>query len=357
MSTPKTIRTLIVDDSAFVRKTVRQMLSTCPQIEVVGAARDGEEALDLVEQLRPDVVTCDLMMPRLDGVGFVRRQMQRRRVPILVLTAAPQDGESAVEALNAGAVDLVQKPTALATDDLFAISAHLVAKVKTAALASLGSLGGPEAAPADTGGVAPSPGPAPRGPQLTSARADLVVIGISTGGPQALRYMLPLFPADFPVPIAIVLHMPVGYTALYAEKLDELCALEVREARDGDLLRPGLALIAQAGKHLQFRRTPHGVAAQLSLHPFDKTHRPAADVLFRSAAEIFGERVLAVVMTGMGDDGLEGAGWVKAQGGTVLTEAEQSCVIYGMPRSVAEAGLSDGAIPLPEMARAIFQRT
>jgi two-component system chemotaxis response regulator CheB len=185
----------------------------------------------------------------------------------------------------------------------------------------------------------------------------VVVLGISTGGPQALRYLLPLLPADFPVPIAMVLHMPVGYTALFAEKLDEICALEVREAREGDVLRPGLALLAPAGRHLSLRRQrDQQVAAQLALQPLEKMHRPSADVLFRSAADVFRERVLALVMTGMGDDGLEGAAWVKAQGGTVLTEAEKSCVIYGMPRSVVEAGLSDAAVPLDALAQELISR-
>jgi two-component system chemotaxis response regulator CheB len=185
----------------------------------------------------------------------------------------------------------------------------------------------------------------------------IVVIGISTGGPQALRRMMPLFPEDFPVPIAIVLHMPVGYTALYAEKLDELCALHVKEAAEGDPVVPGRVLLAPAGRHLSFRAGVNGnVTVALAMQPLDKIHRPSVDVLFHSAADVFQARVLAVVMTGMGDDGKEGAAWVKAQGGTVLTEAEKSCVIYGMPRSVFEAGLSDAAVPLDEMAQAITTR-
>lgn len=339
------IRVLVVDDSAFVRKVVREMLSGSPLIEVVGAARDGEEALELVETLKPDVVTCDLFMPRLDGVGFVRRQMERQPLPILVLTAAPQDADKVVEALGAGAVDLVQKPTALATDDLRLIREQLVEKVTAAG-------GAPVTHLIDS----PAPARALAGLSRAAAKADVVVLGISTGGPQALRRLLPAFAADFPVPIAMVLHMPVGYTALYAEKLNEICALEVREAREGDVLRPGLALLAPAGRHLQFRRGPAGVTAHLSLHPLEKAHRPSADVLFRSAAETYGARVLAIVMTGMGDDGKEGAAWVKAQGGVVLTEAEKSCIIYGMPRSVVEAGLSDAAVPLVGMAQAITER-
>jgi two-component system chemotaxis response regulator CheB len=181
------------------------------------------------------------------------------------------------------------------------------------------------------------------------------VLGISTGGPQALRRMLPMLPANFPVPIAMVLHMPVGYTALFAEKLDEICALDVSEAKEGDALRPGRALLAPAGRHLQFKRARNGtVDAHLSIHPLDRNHRPSVDVLFQSAAEIFGPRVLGVVMTGMGDDGRQGAGWIKAQGGTILTEDEKSCIIYGMPRSVVESGLSDRAIPLDGMAQAII---
>lgn len=342
----KRIRILIVDDSAFVRKIVREMLSRHPSIEVVGAARDGEEALELASELQPDVVTCDLVMPRLDGVGFVRRQMARRPVPILILTSAPQDAGMVVEALGAGAMDVVRKPTALATDDLLTIREELALKVHAAAQVPLDNL------------VVNSAAIAANVPAFArqALKADIVVIGISTGGPQALRRMLPLLPKDFPVPIAIVLHMPVGYTALFAEKLNEICQLEVREAAEGVELRPGLALLAQAGRHLTLRRKGDKVVAELTVHPLDKIHRPSADVLFQSAAQAYGSRVLAVVMTGMGDDGKEGAAWVKANGGTVLTEAEKSCIIYGMPRSVAEAGLSDAAIPLDAMASAISER-
>ncbi len=354
---PSIIRVLVVDDSAFVRKVVREMLSRHADIEVVGAARDGEEALQYVEDLRPDVVTCDLMMPRVDGVEFVRRQMRRRPLPILVLTSSPQDAPRVLETLQAGAMDLVRKPTALATEELLSIRDQLAQKVRDAARAVVGNLRGdapPGTAPAR---IAAAPFPRPFAP-FTAGKTDVVVIGISTGGPQALRRLLPALPVDFPVPIAIVLHMPVGYTALYARKLDEICALEVVEAQEGAELRAGRVVVAQAGRHLVLRRTITGkVLAHLSMQPIDKIHRPSVDVLFRSAADCYGERVLAVVMTGMGDDGKQGAAWVKACGGAVLTEAESSCVIYGMPRSVAEAGLSDGAVPLEGMAQAILQRT
>lgn len=339
------IRTLVVDDSAFVRKVVREMLSRSPFIEVVGVARDGKEALEMVEELKPDVVTCDLQMPHMDGVRFVREQMSRRPVPILILSASTMDTEGALEAMEAGAVDFVQKPTALANEEILLIRDGLVEKVKDAARASLRNA--PVAVPFTQS--------IPSTPQRSNI--DLVVIGISTGGPQALRFLIPQLPADFPVPIAVVLHMPVGYTQPYAQKLGEISKVRVKEAREGDPLVPGQVLIAQAGRHLTLRRNGDGHAiVQLSLQPIDLPHRPAADILFQSAAEVYNNRVLGVVMTGMGYDGREGAAWIKAQGGTVLTEAEESCVIYGMPRSVVEAGLSDGAIPLNQMARAITER-
>jgi two-component system chemotaxis response regulator CheB len=340
------IRTLIVDDSAFVRKTVRQMLSGNPFIEVVGMARNGEDALQMVENLKPDVVTCDLIMPELNGVGFVRRQMARKPVPILLLTASPQDAELVLQALEAGAVDFVQKPSALASEQLLLIREELVGKVKAAARAPWRAL---NAKPESAAIVIERSGP--------SVKVDIVVLGISTGGPQALRYLLPQFGADFPVPIVIVIHMPIGYTSLFAQKLAEVSRLAVREAVDGCVVEAGEALLAPAGQHLSFRRTRGGqVVARLSVKPLDKPHRPSVDVLFQSAAEIYGDRVLGVVMTGMGDDGMEGAGWIKAQGGTVLTESEASCIVYGMPRSVAEAGLSDAAVPLASMGKEISKR-
>jgi two-component system chemotaxis response regulator CheB len=180
------------------------------------------------------------------------------------------------------------------------------------------------------------------------------VLGISTGGPQALRYLLAELDADFPVPLVIVLHMPVGYTAMFAEKLNELSALEVSEAKGGELLERGKAILAQAGRHLILKRTPNGsVITQLSTEPLDKPHRPSVDVLFQSASEVYRSRVLGVVMTGMGDDGKQGAAWIKAQGGKIITESEKSCIIYGMPRSVVECGLSDASFGLDEMANGI----
>ena len=322
----RVLKVLVVDDSAYVRKVVKQMLSRSPFLEVVGTARDGREALELVEQLEPDVVTCDLIMPELDGVGFVREQMARRPLPIIIMSIASETGEAALTALDAGAVDFVQKPTALATEKIFEVSDELVEKVKSAAGIPMARV--KISAPAAAASEAPPP-PAPAA-VTRGELADVVVIGISTGGPQALKQLIPQLPADFPAPVAMVMHMPVGYTEMYARKLDELSPLEVREAREGG-----------------------EVAAHLDSRPFELPHRPSVDVLFQSAAEVYGQRVLGVVMTGMGSDGRAGAAWIKAQGGLVYTESEETCVVYGMPSSVVEAGLSDRSVPLDGMARAI----
>jgi two-component system, chemotaxis family, protein-glutamate methylesterase/glutaminase len=342
------VRVLVVDDSAFVRKVVTQMLTRSDLVEVVGAARDGEDALELAAEHQPDVITLDLVMPRMNGVEFLRRQNARRPIPVVICSIADESGQLALEALDAGAVDFVQKPTALATDRVYEIAEELVAKVVAAAGVDVGRMRG-ELPPAQ---------PAPTLPPRTDGalRAEVVVLGISTGGPQALRQLLPRLPADFPVPIAIVLHMPVGYTAMYAQRLDELCALQVIEVGEGELLQPGTVWLAPAGQHLTFVRNGNGeTRAHLDLRPSDTQHRPAVDVLFRSAADVFGSRVLGVVMTGMGSDGLLGAAHIKAQGGRIATEAESSCVVYGMPRAVVEASLSDHSATLDEMARAITE--
>ena len=336
---------MVIDDSAYVRKVVREILSRSPFIEVVGAARDGREALELVERLEPDVVTCDLIMPELDGVGFVREQMQRRPVPIIIMSVAKETAEAALTALDAGAIDFVQKPTALATEKIFEVSNELIDKVKAAGNIALNRI---PIAPKKVDTIEP----------VTKIRGshsvDVVVLGISTGGPQALKRLIPQLPPDFPVPVVMVMHMPVGYTEMYAAKLNEMSQLEVREAAEGDEIKQGLVFLAPAGRHLFLRQDAGGrIVTHLDAKPFSTLHRPAVDVLFQSAAEVYGNRVLGVVMTGMGSDGRQGAAWIKAQGGLIFTEAESSCVVYGMPSVVMEAGLSDKSIPLEDLAHAI----
>jgi len=344
----KVIRVLVVDDSAYLRKVLKQMLTRSPFIEVVGVAREGAEALEMVEKLDPDVVLCDLIMPGMDGITFLREQMARKPLPVVIVSITNEGGELALAALDAGAIDFVQKPTALATEKIFEVSDELIEKVKAAANVSMGHL---KLALTPGAGVPSTSTLAPK-----AALVDIVVLGISTGGPQALKYLIPQFPADFPVPIAVALHMPVGYTEMYARKLDTISPLTVKEAQEGDAVEPGVVLFAPAGRHLTFRRTSAGKAvAHLDTRPFDTPHRPSVDVMFQSAAEEFRNRVLGVVMTGMGSDCKQGAAWIKSQGGLVFTEAEETCVVYGMPSSVVEAELSDKIVPLDRMAAAILE--
>jgi len=342
------IRVLVVDDSAYVRKVVKQMLSRSPFIEVVGAARDGAEALELVEQLKPDVVTCDLIMAGMDGTAFLREQMARSPLPVLIVSIANESGELALAALDAGAIDFVQKPTALATEKIFEVSDELIEKVKAAASVPMNRLNGvPARETPELRRHALAPG---------AGLVDIVVVGVSTGGPQALKYLIPRLPVELAVPVVVVIHMPIGYTEMYARKLNELSALSVVEAKDRQAVEPGCVLLAPAGRHLSFERDGAGkVLAHLDARPFDTPHRPSVDVLFQSAAETFRHRTLAVVMTGMGSDGKQGAAWIKAQGGMVFTEAEQTCIVYGMPCAVVEAGLSDRTVPLDRIAEAILE--
>jgi two-component system, chemotaxis family, protein-glutamate methylesterase/glutaminase len=345
----RVLRVVVIDDSAYVRKVVREILSRSPFVEVVGTARDGLEALDVVERLEPDVVTCDLIMPELDGVGFVREQMRRRPVPIIIMSIANETAEAALTALDAGAIDFVQKPTALASEKIFEVSTELIEKVKAAGNIALNRI----PTPRETVAVSPDAATA----NISGAhRVDAVVIGISTGGPQALKQLIPQLPESFPVPVLMVMHMPIGYTEMYAAKLNELSPLEVREAAEGNEVKTGRVFLAAAGRHLLVQRDASGkVVTHLDARPFSMLHRPSVDVLFQSAAEVYGNRVLGVVMTGMGSDGKQGAAWIKAQGGLIFTEAESSCVVYGMPAVVMEAGLSDKSVALPDMARAIME--
>jgi two-component system, chemotaxis family, protein-glutamate methylesterase/glutaminase len=338
------LRVLVIDDSAFVRKIIRQMLSRSPFIDVVGTARSAEEGLELAKELRPDVVTLDLIMPGMGGIGFIREQMARSPIPILVVSIASETSQLVLEALDSGAIDFVQKPSALASEKVLEMSDDLIEKVKAAGNVRLTAVR-PASRSSATGVIS----------GLKAKSTEIVVIGVSTGGPQALKQLIPALPANFPVPIAIVMHMPVGYTELYAQRLNDLSALAVCEAQEGAELRAGSVLIAPAGRHLTFIRSGNSVVAHLDARPFDTLHRPSVDVMFRSAADVYGPAVLGIVMTGMGDDGKDGASWVKTKGGLIFAEAEESCVVYGMPRAVIEAGLSSRTIPLGGMAEAILE--
>ncbi len=342
MSPPR-IRTLVVDDSAFARKVLREVLASAPDIEVVGIARDGLEALERIAELNPDVVTLDLAMPHLDGTGVLQALPRAGGPRVVVVSTSDAESERAIEAMQAGAVELVHKPTALATQQLFEVAAELVRAVRTAYVARV--------IPADTASTWVPPARRP----ANASRVELVVLGTSTGGPQALTQVISALPADFPVPLAVALHIPPGYTEALAKRLDEASRVEVVEASNGLALLPGRVVIARSGLHLRVRQGPQGLVCALDASPMEKPHRPSVDVLFESAAQALGDRVLGVVLTGMGDDGLLGSRALVARGARVLTEAEESCVVYGMPRTVTEAGLSHAQVPLPQIVEAILR--
>ncbi len=347
MSGPRA-KVLVVDDSAFARKVLRELIARAPELEVVGIARDGLEALEKIAELKPDVITLDLVMPNLDGLG-VLAALPRPGPRAVVVSMAGEDSALAVAALQAGAVGLVRKPTALATDRLYELGDELIAAVRAAAIARQ-----PQQIP-DEPPLAPASLPAAFARPRTGPRVQFLALGASTGGPQALTRIVRELPADLPVAAAIVLHLPAGYTAAFAERLDRESALEVVEAREGLEFVPGRVVVARAGLHLKLERRDAAVVARLGISPADTPHRPSVDVLFESAAAVFGAGALGVILSGMGDDGLAGARLIHAAGGRLLTQSEDTCVVYGMPRAVVEAGLSSGAVAIERMARAIVE--
>jgi len=343
------IRVLVVDDSAFARKVLRQALEAQPGVEVVGIAADGLEALEKIGALEPDVVTLDLVMPHLDGIGVLRELNKLNKsggAPrVVVVSFSAEESELVVEALQSGAVDFVKKPTALATDRLYELSEELVSKVTAAAAARVPSLRPISSGVAD----------APAAERLPTER-KLLVIGTSTGGPQALTRLLGKLPQSFPIPIAIALHIPAEYTGSLAKRLDSASALHVVEATEGLELQPGLVVLARGGQNLELERQGLRTLAHLTPQQGSALYVPSVNLLFESAARAWGAAVLGAVLTGMGDDGLLGSRALVAAGGQVLTEAESTSVIYGMPRCVREAGLAVEEAPLDELAAAIVRR-
>lgn len=349
MTDPR-IRVLVVDDSPFVRKVIREVL-TAGGLDVVDIARDGLEALEKIERLRPDVVTLDLMMPHLDGLSVLDQLATREvRPAVVVVTISGADTEAGLEALDRGAVALVEKPTALATRRLYEMEVALVSAVRAAAeakprLHDLRCVRGAREGPVERAARSVSP-----------AVAALVVVGTSTGGPQALTRLIPALPAGLPVPMAVALHIPPGYTELLAKRLDDASEVRVVEASEGLVLEPGTVVIARAGMHLSIARGREGPVAHVGFDPLDRPHHPSVDVLFETAAEAYGRGVLGVVLTGMGSDGLAGARAIRRHGGRVVTEAESSAIVYGMPRAVYEAGLAHLEAPLSRMVEAILEQ-
>jgi len=328
------IRVFVVDDSPFVRKALRRVLGADPEIAVVGEAATGAEALARIPEAKPHVVTLDIEMQGLDGLDVLRRLLAwRPSLRVIMLSAHTRKGAVAtLEALAVGAADFIDKQN-LNLMDLERLGRELGERIRH--LASVRP--GPGRAPARS---------APRGVDIPLADCELCVIGASTGGPAALQRLLERLPAEFPIPIAIVQHMPVGFTRPFAQRLNGLCALNVREAVEGERLVPGEAIIAPAGRHL---RLTSNLLATVSTEPSTARHTPSVDVLFRSAARARPGRVLGILLTGMGDDGAEGLGVIRAQGGITIVESEESCAVYGMPRAAVERGAAEHVLSVEEI--------
>ncbi len=356
---PGLIKVLVVDDSAFMRAALTRMLNSDPDIEVVGSARDGEEGLAKVSELNPDVITLDVEMPRLGGLGMLERLMKTTPKPVLMVSSLTAEGaEATLKAMELGALDYIPKYQE-GSSSLNVLEQELHGKVK--AVARRGRFMRPPFAGAarpaaqapgrpPKSAVCPAPPPPVRRPGRPSR--DIVAIGVSTGGPPAVQKMLAALPADFPACILIAQHMPASFTGAFAKRLDSVCAISVSEAKSGDKIGPGLAYVCPGGKHLRIDMKGALPVLTVTPDPESALYKPSATVLMESAGNV-GRRVVGVTMTGMGSDGVDGTRVLKQKGGYIIAQSEASCVVYGMPKAVVDAGLADEVVDLDMMTDAI----
>ena len=351
----QSVRVLIVDDSAFMRKSLSAMLEADPHIQVAGVARNGEEAIHLAAQLHPDVITMDVEMPGMNGIDALKRIMADHPTPVIMVSSLTSEGaQETLRALELGAVDYVPKQLDGVATKISEIQAELIGKILVARQAKAKL----QAFRARTSAQAM---PAAR-PQALSSHSisvtrgqKVVAIGCSTGGPQALMEILPMLPADFPAGIVIVQHMPKCFTKPFAERMNALCQLGVREANEGDEVQAGTVLVAPGGVQLRVKRkSPLRIGVTLSPNHENHLHAPSADIMMESVAAVYGERGIGVILTGMGHDGLEGIKAMKAAHGRTIAQDEASCVVYGMPKAVVEAGCADKVVPLSHVVGEIM---
>ncbi|UFS68978.1 chemotaxis response regulator protein-glutamate methylesterase [Geomonas sp. RF6] len=345
----KKIRVVVVDDSAYNRRAITKMLEALPEVEVVGYATNGEEGIRRVIDLTPDLVTLDLEMPRMDGFTMLRILMATTPVPTIVISSSSGD-ERVFKALELGALDFIAKPTTVISDELLKIQEDLHQKVQGVFKLNRERLPArAEQKPAPVAVTIP-----PR--TEVQPALDIVAIASSTGGPPALQRIFGAFTERLPFAVVVSQHMPAGFTKTFAERLNRSCGFEVLEARDGDVVAPGRILIAPGGKNLLFTEIDGKVMARIVQPAPSDRFIPSADAMFSSCARIYGARMLAVVLTGMGNDGSKGVREAKSSGAQVIVESEESSVVFGMPREAIATGLVDKVLPLDGMAREIVQR-
>ncbi len=351
------VKVLVVDDSGFFRRRVKEMLQSDARLEVVGEAADGAEAVKLAAQLKPDVITMDIEMPVMDGITATRRIMREKPCRILIFSSLSTDGAPAtLDALDAGAVDYLPKRFEDISRNRDEATRALCERVYTLGRGTARTPAVRTAPPSQTTQLRPSAAPPPR-PQVAPRKGQfkLLAIGTSTGGPVALQEVLSKLPAGFPLPIILVQHMPGSFTPAFASRLNQLCAITVKHAEDGDTLEPGTAYLAPGGMQMVLESRGGRQVLRVSEAEAGQTYKPCVDITFSSLAKVFPAQTLAVVLTGMGADGREGARALKQGGSQVWSQDEASCVVYGMPAAVAEAGLSDRVLPLAEMGAALAQ--
>lgn len=350
-------RVLVVDDSGFFRRRVSEILNGDPGLEVVGQAENGEEAIRKTAELKPDVITMDIEMPVMDGITATRRIMQRTPTPVIMFSSLTTEGAKAtLDALEAGALDFLPKRFEDIAQDRDEAKNLLCQRVKDLARKRIATppTTKPASQPIKTSSAAPAPAAAPR--ISKNVNLKLVAIGTSTGGPVALQQVLTNLPADFPLPILLIQHMPATFTPAFAKRLDQLCKINVKEAEDGDEIKPGWAYLAPGGKQMLVNgRSSHATLQLLEARPTD-TYKPSVDITFGSISKIFPGETLAVVLTGMGADGREGARLLKQGGSTIWAQDEASSVVYGMPAAVAEAGLTEQILNLTDIGPSIVKR-
>ena len=371
------ISVLIVDDSALIRKLVSRMFDDIPDIQVIGKAMNGRFALQKLETMNPDIIILDLEMPEMDGIEFLKERKKRGiKIPIVILSSIARKGAKiTMEALSLGASDFVLKPSASASRDIYKTKDQLVDLIKIYGRQlkkeRASKAGVADGAPSSR--VQPSPQPvAAKQPATQQVKArlatgpgtpvkrsslpiEIIAIGISTGGPNALRGLFPGIRSDLSVPILVVQHMPAGFTEEFARSLDKVSPLEIKEAEDGDIIKAGRVLIAPGDKHLEILDKPLAKIVKLTEKPAVNGHRPSADVLFASIFQVYGGRSLAIIMTGMGRDGVKEIGSIYRAGGLTIAQDEASCVVFGMPRVAIEQGYIHKVVPLEMMTEIINQ--
>ncbi|EOI6419747.1 TPA: chemotaxis response regulator protein-glutamate methylesterase [Vibrio cholerae] len=365
------IKVLVVDDSSFFRRRVSEIINSESRLEVIDVAVNGKEAVEKAARLKPDVITMDIEMPVMDGISAVREIMANNPVPILMFSSLTHDGAKAtLDALDAGALDflpkkfediarnrdeavtlLQQRVLSIASKKMFLRRPAAPRPAPTASIAASSPLSQERAAATSPLGNRPSTAvSAATRFKASGKKYQLTAIGTSTGGPVALQKILTKLPVNYPHPIVLIQHMPATFTAAFASRLNSLCKIEVKEAEDGDMLRPGVAYLAPGGKQMMLDGRPGAARLRIIDGGERMNYKPCVDVTFGSAAKIFGDKVLSMILTGMGADGREGARMLKQAGATIWAQDEESCVVYGMPQAVAKAGISTEDLPLERIA-------